>query len=67
MEKILKYFRRINKEFVFCNEDLKDYAKFKSILLDFQRLYGIEKYNLKDLDRYLWQLGKKYMPNNYGK
>lgn len=67
VEKILKYFRRLNKEFVFSNEDLKDYAKFKNILLDFQRLYGIEKYNLKDLDRYLWQLGKKYMPNNYGK
>ena len=49
------------------NEDLKDYAKFKNILLNFQRLYGIEKYNLKDLDRYLWQLGKKYFPNNYGK
>ena len=48
-------------------EDLKDYAKFKNILLNFQRLYGIEKYNLKDLDRYLWQLGKKYFPNNYGK
>lgn len=67
VEKILKYFRKINKEFVFSNEDLKDYAKFKNILLNFQRLYGIEKYNLKDLDRYLWQLGKKYFTNNYGK
>ena len=67
VEKILKHFRKINKAFIFSNEDLKDYAKFKKILLDFQYLYGIEKYNLKDLDRYLWQLGKKYFPNNYGK
>lgn len=67
VEKILKYFKKINNDFNFSNDDLKDYAKFKKILLDFQRLYGIEKYNLKDLDRYLWQLGKKYFPNNYGK
>ena len=67
VEKILKYFKKINRDFNFNNDDLKDYAKFKKILLEFQRLYGIEKYNLKDLDRYLWQLGKKHFPNNYGK
>ena len=27
--------------------------------------YNIEEYSLKDLDRYLWQLGKKYFLNRY--
>ena len=67
VEKILKYFRKINKEFNFKNEDLKDYSKFKAILLNFQQLYGITQYTLKDLDRYLWQLGKKHFPNEYNK
>lgn len=67
VEKVLKYFRKHNAEFTFSNGDLKVYAKFKSILLNFQKIYGIEQYSLKDLDRYLWQLGKHYLPNNYSK
>jgi hypothetical protein len=31
-----------------------------SVIQDFQRFYGIEQFNVKQLDQYLWQLGKKY-------
>ena len=65
VEKVLKYFRKINPNFNFNNDDLKQYDKFKNILIDFQKLYGIEEYNLKDLDRYLWKLGKEKFPNKY--
>ena len=41
-------------------KDLKDYRKFKGILLDFQRYYKLERFNLKEIDRYLWLLGKAY-------
>lgn len=58
VEKVLKYFRKIDKFFDFNNDDLKNYEKFKEILINFKRYYSIEEYNLKDLDRYLWQLGK---------
>lgn len=58
VEKVLKYFRKQNSNFNFDNDDLKNYEKFKEILIDFQKYYGIEEYNLKQLDRYLWQLGK---------
>ena len=51
--------------FNFKNEDLKEYAKFKEILLKFQKIYGIEKYSLKQLDRYIWLLGKNKFPNKY--
>ena len=67
VEKVLKYFRKINPNFNFNNEDLKQYDKFKSILITFQKLYGIEQYNLKDLDKYLWQLGKDKFPIDYNK
>lgn len=65
VEKVLKYFRKINPNFNFNNDDLKQYNKFKNILINFQKLYRIEEYNLKDLDRYLWQLGKEKFPNKY--
>lgn len=65
VEKVLKYFRKINPKFNFKNEDLKDYLKFKEILLKFQKLYSIEKYSLKQLDRYIWLLGKNKFPNKY--
>lgn len=55
----LKYFRKKKQGFDFNNDDLKKYKEFKEILIKFQKCYGIEEYNLKDLDRYLWQLGKK--------
>lgn len=65
VEKVLKYFKKKDKLIKFNNDDLKHYELFKQILLDFQKSYNIEEYNLKDLDRYLWQLGKKYFPNKY--
>lgn len=65
VEKVLKYFRKENPLLKFENNDLKDYKKFKGILNKFQQLYNIEEYSLKDLDRYLWQLGKEYFPNKY--
>ena len=27
--------------------------------------YNIDEYNLKDIDRYIWQLGKDYFPKIY--
>lgn len=62
VEKLLKYFRNVDKKLIFHNDDLKDYQKYKSILLDFQKNYGLEDFNLKQIDKYLWQLGKEKFP-----
>lgn len=67
VEKVLLYFRNHDKFSEFENSDLKDYIKFKSILIDFQDYYGLGEYNLKEIDQYVWQLGKEYFPKNYGK
>lgn len=65
VEKVLMYFKKKDHFADFKLIDLKDYSKFKSILIKFQEFYNIQKYNLKDIDRYLWQLGKEYFPKNY--
>lgn len=62
VDEVLKYFRNVDGFADFADQDLKDQAKFKSILFQFAAFYGIQQYNLKDLDRYLWQLGKDKFP-----
>lgn len=67
VEKILIYFRNKDHFLEFEKIDLKDYEKFKNILIKFAEFYKIDNFNLKDLDRYLWQLGKEYFPKSYRK
>lgn len=67
VDNVLCYFRNLKQlpEFRFKNEDLKDYIKFKEILRAFKSCFGLDKFNLKQIDRYLWQLGKDYFPKKY--
>ena len=65
VEKILMHFKKIDNFSNFKRDDLKEYPKFKQILIEFKKYYDIDDYNLKDIDKYLWQLGKEYYPNNY--
>ena len=64
---MLRHFRNVDAFFDFDNNDLKNYEKFKNIILKFREFYKLEKFSLKDLDRYLWQAGKEYYPKNYKK
>lgn len=65
VEKMLCYFRNVDGFFGFRDNELKDYRFFKSVLARFQVAYGLEEYSIKDIDKYLWQLGKTYFPNKY--
>lgn len=67
MEKVLCYFRDRDGFAKFKTPELKDYEKFKGTLIDFRSFYGLDQYNLKEIDKYMWQLGKAYFPKNYGK
>lgn len=67
VDEVLRYFRNRDSFSDFQDGDLKDYTKFKSILMEFRVFYGLDKYNLKQIDQYIWQLGKEYFPKNYGK
>ncbi|MPX78180.1 hypothetical protein C0206_04395 [Moraxella catarrhalis] len=63
VDKVLRHFRHKDKFYSFKNEDLKDYCQFKRTLIEFQHYYKINC-TLKDLDRYLWLLGKAFF-NKY--
>lgn len=67
VEKVLCYFRDRDGFAKFKTPELKDYEKFKGTLIDFRSFYGLDQYNLKEIDKYMWQLGKAYFPKNYGK
>lgn len=42
----------------FSKDDLKDYPTFHAVLMDFMKFYGLEECSLKEIDHYLWQVGK---------
>ena len=65
VEKVLIYFRKRDNFIPFKNEDLKNFTNFKNILLEFKKYYKLDEFSLKDIDRYLWQLGKDYFPKTY--
>ena len=46
-------------------DELMDFPAFIKVLTAFQEFYGLTEYNKKQLDRYLWQLGKKFFPKKY--
>jgi len=62
---LLRYFRDVDDFASFKNNDLKNYPEFKRILLQFRDYYEIEPYSLKEIDMYLWQLGKIKFPKSY--
>ena len=65
VDKVLRYFRRNDKFANFKNDDLQDYIKFRTILDEFKVYYSLEQYSLKELDKYLWLLGKEYFKKQY--
>ena len=67
VEKILIYFKNKDKFSTFKKKNLKNYSIFKETLIEFKKFYNIDEYNLKDIDRYIWQLGKEYFPKKYKK
>lgn len=65
VEKILMYFKKKDNFADFLKDDLRSYVKFRNILLKFRKYYRLQQFNLKQIDQYLWQAGKKYFPKKY--
>jgi hypothetical protein len=60
VEKVLIYFRKRDHFCDFKNSNLKTYREYMRIIQTFQSFYGLDKYNLKQIDQYLWQLGREH-------
>ena len=65
VHKVLVYFRRVDGFASFEDADLKNYPKFKAVLIKFRSFYHLEQFDLKQLDQYLWQFGKAHFPKTY--
>ena len=52
----------LNKAYPFANFkqiELKNYKRFNEVLVKFQKEFGLETFSLRELDTYLWLLGKE--------
>lgn len=67
VDEVLRYFRARDGFARFRNEELKVYPRFKELLIAFRSFYGLGQFSLKEVDKYIWQLGKEYFPKSYGK
>ena len=65
VEKVLVSMNSRDHFMDFKQEELKDYETYMSVVDAFKKRYGLTQYNIKQLDQYLWQLGKWYF-NPYG-
>lgn len=67
VEKMLMYFKQTHKFERFKKEDLKTYTRYKDILEKFRDFYELNNYDLKQIDKYLWQAGKTYFKRDFSK
>ncbi|KAF5045074.1 hypothetical protein DSECCO2_485090 [anaerobic digester metagenome] len=58
VDKVLCYFRNVDSFAAFRSDALKGYLEFKRILRAFRAFYGLKQFGLKEIDKFLWQLGK---------
>jgi hypothetical protein len=65
IEKLLLLYRDTNQFSSFEKSDLKDYVKFKKIIITFRDFYQLTKHDLKDIDKFLWTYSKDIFPTNY--
>lgn len=65
VDAVLRHFRAIDRFECFTNDDLKIYPRFKAILAAFQSYYDLNQFSLKEIDQYIWQLGKDYLPKSF--
>lgn len=56
----LKYYRNQKvSEFKFQNKDLENYREFVKVVKNFKEIFNLEKYSFKQIDQYLWLVGKR--------
>ena len=65
VDRMLIYFKGKDKFAKFTREDLRDYTKFRNVLLEFRKYYDLEEYSLRDIDKYLWLCGKEHFNRKY--
>ena len=65
VEKMLIHYKKVDKFKIFRKEDLKHYHKFIKIIEAFKEFYGLDNFSLRELDIFLWLVGKECFPKKY--
>ena len=65
VDRMLRHYRRTDKFEKFRNDDLKNYPRFIEIIESLRDFYGVTEYSLRELDKFLWLVGKDNFPNKY--
>jgi len=65
VKKVLMAYKREHNFSGFMETDLKDFIKFKQIVLDFKQFYKLTEHDMKQIDKFLWIYGKENFPANY--
>ena len=61
VERVLWEFKKRGDRYsAFKREDLKEYEKYKKVIDDFRNHYGLKEFTYKEIDQYLWQIGKLF-------
>lgn len=61
VDKILKEYRNKEDFYKFKGADLHFFEKFKEVIQNFKEFYGLNKYDLKQIDKFLWMYGKEFV------
>ena len=67
VEKVLLAYKKRDNFSEFKKGELKDFRKFKSVIMDFADFYNLTRRNLKEIDKFLWVVGKEMFSTNYGR
>lgn len=59
VDKALWHFHNQFKFGVFARNILREHGEFKKILNEFRITFGLEKFTLREIDKYLWLVGKE--------
>lgn len=58
---MLRYFRKQTHFARFANADLKNYAEYRTIYDAFIQFFALNDFTYKQVDNYLWKLGKEHV------
>jgi hypothetical protein len=58
----LRFYRKQDRFAKFALKDLWDYSAFLGVVTEFRRFYGLEQFNFKELDKFLYQHGSSLPP-----
>lgn len=57
--RLLTYYAQVDKFDTFKPQDLRNYPRYCEVLHNFRAYYKLNEISLRELDAYLWRLGKK--------